>query len=103
MPDDSTIAPVRATPKPMTRSGPTLVEPEIDHAARNALLKIEGMALDLQGLLNIAIARNVEPYQQDIAVSSARNLASLIGVTCLAATSESIPSSVSLWLLGGQA
>ncbi|CAN7680906.1 hypothetical protein LJR039_005462 [Pseudorhodoferax sp. LjRoot39] len=87
----------------MTSSTPAVIEPEIDHAARNALLKIAGHACDIQNLIDIASSANAEDYQRDAATSAARGLATLIGATSVAVTCESVPSSVSLWLLGGQA
>lgn len=103
MTDDSTVAPARANPQQMTSSTPAVIEPEIDHAARNALLKIAGHACDLQNLIDIASSANAEDYQRDAATSAARGLATLIGATCVAATSDSPSLSINVWLLGGQA
>jgi hypothetical protein len=103
MQNDSTVAPARANPQPIGNSRHAVAAVEIDHAARSALMKIEGIACDLQGLLDIAASRHIAQYQRDAATSAARNLATLSGAICVAATCESIPPSVSLWLLGGQA
>lgn len=103
MPDDSTVAPARANPQPMISPRPAVIEPEIDHEARNALLKIAGHACDIQNLIDIASSRNAEDYQRDAATSAVRGLATLIGATCTAVTSEAVPPSVNLWLLGGEA
>lgn len=103
MPNDATAAPERARTEEMTSSVNALAAVEIDHAARSALMKIEGIACDLQGLLDIAASRHIAQYQRDAATSAARNLATLSGAICVAATCDSIPPSVSLWLLGGQA
>lgn len=103
MQNDSTIAPARAIPEEMTSSAHAVAAIEINHAARNALLKIAGHACDIQNLIDIAASSNAEDYQRDAATSAARGLATLIGATCVAATSDSASSSISLWLLGGQA
>jgi hypothetical protein len=101
--DDSTVAPARARTEEMTSSHQPVADLDIDHLARNALLKIAGHACDIQNLIDIASSRNAEDYQRDAATSAVRGLATLIGATCVAATSESASSSMSLWLLGGQA
>jgi 20S proteasome alpha/beta subunit len=104
MQNDSTVAPARANPQQMTSSTPAVIEPEIDHAARNALLKIAGLACDAQNLIDIWASPHVEDYQRDAAVSSARGLATLIGAIATAVTCDPpMPVSVSVWLLGGQA
>ncbi|KQP43944.1 hypothetical protein ASF44_28875 [Pseudorhodoferax sp. Leaf274] len=103
MPDDSTVTPTRATTEEMTSSRQVVADLDIDHVARNALLKIAGHACDIQNLIDITSSRKAEDYQRDAATSAVRGLATLIGATCVAATSDSASSSISLWLLGGQA
>lgn len=103
MPNDATAAPARARPEEFTSTAHAVAAVEIDHAARGALLKIAGIACDIQNLIDIASSSNAEDYQRDAATSAARGLATLIGATCVAVTCESVPSSVGLWLLGGQA
>ncbi len=103
MPNDATAAPARARPEEITSTAHAVAAVEIDHAARNALLKIAGHACDIQNLIDIASSRNAEDYQRDAATSAARGLATLIGATCVAVTSESPSSSINVWLLGGEA
>lgn len=104
MQNDSTVAPARANPKAMPDSRAAVVELNIDKPARDALLKIAGIACDIQNLLDISASAEFEDYQRDAAASASRGLATLIGA--ISATIDSdppVPYSVSVWLLGGQA
>jgi hypothetical protein len=102
MTDYGASAPARARTEEIASSVHAVAAIEVDHAARNALLKIAGIACDIQNLIDIAASRNAEDYQRDAATSAARGLATLIGATCVAVTSESPSSSINVWLLGGE-
>ncbi|RCW73840.1 hypothetical protein DES41_102154 [Pseudorhodoferax soli] len=97
-------APGCARTEEMTSGRHAVAAVEVDHAARNALLKIAGLACDLQNLLDIWASAEFEDYQRDAAASASRGLATLIGaITATVGSDPPVPAGVSMWLLGGQA